>query len=41
VAGEAPVAVSWEASARPQARGLSSNIKPKRKVAALFKTEEV
>ena len=30
---------SWEASARPAARGLSSNIRPKRKVAALFKSE--
>ena len=39
---EAPVsseaaAPSWEASARPQARGISANIKPKVKVAALFK----
>ena len=30
---------SWEASARPANRGMSANIKPKRKVAALFKTE--
>ena len=30
---------SWEASARSAARGLSSNIRPKRKVAALFKSE--
>ena len=29
---------SWEASARPQARGISANIKPKVKVAALFKS---
>jgi superfamily II DNA/RNA helicase len=41
VVGDAPVAASWEASARPQTRGVSSNIKPKRKVAALFKTEGV
>ena len=31
---------SWEVSARPTARAISSNIKPKRKVAALFKTQE-
>lgn len=30
-------APSWEASARPAARSISANIKPKRKVAALFK----
>ena len=30
---------SWEASARPASRSISANIKPKRKVAALFKTE--
>jgi len=33
---EAP---SWEASARTATRSISANIKPKRKVAALFKTE--
>lgn len=38
VAGEAAAALSWEASARPQARGISANIKPKVKVAALFKS---
>ena len=32
-------APSWEASARPATRSISSNIKPKRKVAALFKSE--
>jgi ATP-dependent RNA helicase RhlE len=35
---EAVVAPSWEATARP-ARSISANIKPKRKVAALFKSE--
>ena len=30
---------SWEATARPTTRSISANIKPKRKVAALFKTE--
>jgi RNA recognition motif-containing protein len=30
---------SWEASARPATRSISANIKPKRKVAALFKSE--
>jgi superfamily II DNA/RNA helicase len=34
-------APSWEAAARPAARGISANIKPKRKLAALFKTELV
>ncbi|KQP17896.1 DEAD/DEAH box helicase [Pseudorhodoferax sp. Leaf267] len=29
---------SWEANARQPARGISANIKPKRKVAALFKS---
>ncbi len=38
VVSEAAVAPSWEASARPQARGISANIKPKVKVAALFKS---
>ncbi len=33
--GAAP---SWEASSKTSARGLSSNIKPKRKVAALFQS---
>ncbi len=32
-------APSWEATARPASRSISANIKPKRKVAALFKTE--
>jgi superfamily II DNA/RNA helicase len=36
-ASEAAATPSWEASARPQARGISANIKPKVKVAALFK----
>ena len=31
-------APSWEASARPVARSISANIKPKLKVAALFKS---
>ena len=31
---------SWEVSVRPSVRSISSNIKPKRKVAALFKTQE-
>jgi superfamily II DNA/RNA helicase len=30
---------SWEAATRPTTRSISANIKPKRKVAALFKTE--
>jgi len=38
-AGEAAATPSWEASARPAARSISANIKSKRKVAALFKTE--
>jgi len=29
---------SWESATRPAARGVSANIKPKRKVAALFQT---
>jgi len=36
---EAATTPSWEASARPATRGISANIKSKRKVAALFKTE--
>jgi superfamily II DNA/RNA helicase len=32
-------APSWEASAKPATRSISSNIRPKRKVAALFKSE--
>jgi len=40
---EAPVEVSepapWEAVAKPAGRVISANIKPKRKVAALFKSE--
>ncbi len=35
----ADAAPSWEAAARPAARSVSANIKPKRKVAALFKSE--
>ena len=30
---------SWEAAARHGARSISANIKPKRRVAALFKSE--
>jgi superfamily II DNA/RNA helicase len=33
------VAPAWEAGAKPAASRVSSNIKPKRKVAALFKSE--
>lgn len=40
---ESPVAASepapWEAAAKPAGRVISANIKPKRKVAALFKSE--
>jgi hypothetical protein len=41
---EAPAAAesaapAWEASAKPATRSISSNIRPKRKVAALFKSE--
>ena len=37
---EAPTAPpSWEASNKPATRSISANIKPKRKVAALFKSE--
>ncbi len=36
---EAAATPSWEASARPASRGISANIKPKRKIAALFKSE--
>jgi hypothetical protein len=32
-------APSWEASAKPATRSISSNIRPKRKVAALFKSD--
>ncbi len=32
-------APAWEAAARPASRGISANIKPKRRVAALFKAE--
>ena len=32
---------SWEVAEKPTARSISANIKPKRKVAALFKSEEV
>jgi ATP-dependent RNA helicase RhlE len=38
-AGDAAATPSWEASARPATRSISANIKPKRKVAALFKTQ--
>jgi superfamily II DNA/RNA helicase len=38
-AAEAAATPSWEASARPATRSISANIKTKRKVAALFKTE--
>jgi hypothetical protein len=30
---------AWEANAKPASRSISANIKPKRKVAALFKSE--
>jgi superfamily II DNA/RNA helicase len=36
---EAEAKPSWEASARHGARSISANIKPKRRVAALFKSE--
>ena len=36
-AAEAP-SPSWESAAKPASRGISANIKPKRKVAALFKS---
>ncbi len=39
VSAQADTAPSWEASAKPVSRGVSANIKPKRTVAALFKTE--
>ena len=39
VAADVTAMPSWEASARPVNRGISANIKPKRKVAALFRTE--
>jgi superfamily II DNA/RNA helicase len=32
-------APAWEAAAKPASRGISANIKPKRRVAALFKAE--
>jgi ATP-dependent RNA helicase RhlE len=35
----ADAAPSWEAATRPAVRSVSANIKPKRKVAALFKSE--
>jgi superfamily II DNA/RNA helicase len=38
-AAEAVSAPSWESVAKPAARSISSNIRPKRKVAALFKSE--
>ena len=38
-AADAAAMPSWEANARPVNRGISANIKPKRKIAALFKTE--
>jgi ATP-dependent RNA helicase RhlE len=36
---EASAAPSWESAVRPTTRSISANIKPKRKVAALFKPE--
>jgi hypothetical protein len=39
VSTQADTAPSWEASTKPVSRGVSANIKPKRTVAALFKTE--
>jgi superfamily II DNA/RNA helicase len=36
-AADAKAPPSWESGAKPAARGISANIKPKRKVAALFK----
>ncbi|APW44696.1 DEAD/DEAH box helicase [Rhodoferax saidenbachensis] len=39
VVAEAASTPSWEATARTTTRSISANIKPKRKVAALFKTE--
>jgi hypothetical protein len=33
------VVPSWEATVKPSTRSISANIKPKRKVAALFKSE--
>jgi ATP-dependent RNA helicase RhlE len=36
---DAASAPNWEAAARPAGRSISANIKPKRKVAALFKPE--
>ena len=40
-AGEPDTTPAWEAAAKAApARGISSNIKPKRKVAALFKSAE-
>jgi hypothetical protein len=35
---EAAALPSWEATARPGVRSISANIKPKRRVAALFKS---
>ena len=37
--GEAAIAPSWEASAKPASRSISANIKHKVKVAALFRSE--
>jgi ATP-dependent RNA helicase RhlE len=36
---DASAAPSWESAVRPTTRSISANIKPKRKVAALFKPE--
>ncbi|MEY4236533.1 MAG: hypothetical protein RLZZ454_1791, partial [Pseudomonadota bacterium] len=36
---EPVVAPSWEAAPRTGGRSISANIKPKRRVAALFKSE--
>jgi superfamily II DNA/RNA helicase len=41
VATPAAVAPSWEATAKQPGRSISANIKPKRRVAALFKAEPV
>ena len=38
VLAEAAALPSWEATARPGVRSISANIKPKRRVAALFKS---
>jgi superfamily II DNA/RNA helicase len=40
VVSDATAAPSWEAAARPAARSISANIKPKRRVAFLFKAAD-